>query len=211
MRRILTTIMLLCGVLLSSVAYGDDIKRHSDIPKEVYYDFIKSENPSITDKKTREIFSAVEYYTPRYFGEHGDVVFEEGLRWTLASIAQESNFENKNGDEGLSIGFMMVQYATCDVARKYNEIQREMNLIALWDNIHCGMAEKNRLHEMFEGDWEKVIKAYNGGPGVITQPNRFRKGVRMTNVHFKRVKKKREKLQRIIDEYEKNLTYGMEM
>ena len=119
---------------------------------------------------------------------------------------KESSFVNKNGDEGKSIGYMMVQIPTCDIACKYNGISRELNLIARWDNIHCGMAELNRLHEILGGDWKQVIKAYNGGLGVIYEPKRYAKGLRMTISHLVRVEKKREKLLKMIEEYRSGLT-----
>lgn len=206
MKRILATVLLLVCTIVSSPANSEEIQKHSTIPKEVYYKFIKEVRPHIPTYEMEDIFRAIEYYTPRYFGEKG--VFEESLTWTLSSIARESVFDNINGDEGKSIGYMMVQIPTCDIARKHNGIKRELNLIARWDNIHCGMAEMNRLYEHFaiKGDWEKVLIGYNGGTGVVMYPQKYRKGDRMTKVHLKAVKKYRKRLLEIIEEYELSLT-----
>ena len=200
----LTAIILSCCVFMSNVTHGDEIQRQSDIPKEVYYKFIKKVRPHISDHEMKDIFRAVEYYVPRYFGAKG--IFEESLTWILPAIAQESTFRNQNGDEGRSIGYMMVTLPTCDTARRHNGIMRPLNLISKWDNIHCGLAEMNRLYEhpIINGDWELVIRGYNSGTEVLKYPRKYARGNRMNKVHLSRIKKYRKMLLEIIENYEIN-------
>ena len=204
MKVFLTTFTVLCCIFASNLTYADEIKRQIDIPKEVYYKFIKKVRPHISDYEMKDIFRAIEYYNPRYFGAKG--LFEESLTWILPAIAQESTFRNQNGDEGKSIGYMMVTIDTCDTARRHNGIRRELNLISRWDNIHCGMAEMNRLyvHPIINGDWELVIRGYNSGTEVLKNPRRYARGNRMNKVHLSRIKKYRKMLLEIIEKYEMN-------
>lgn len=204
MKVFLTAIIMSWCIFTSSVAYGDEVKRHSDIPNEVYYEFIKKVNPWISDHEMKDTFKAIEYYNPRYFGVKG--IFEESLTWILPAIAQESTFRNQNGDEGKSIGYMMVTMPTCDTARRHNGIKRQLNLISRWDNIHCGMAEMNRLYEhpIISGDWELVIRGYNSGIEVLKNPIRYGRGMRMNQIHLNRIKKYRKMLLIIIEKYETN-------
>ena len=97
-----------------------------------------------------------------------DGKFEEGLVYTLAMISQESAFQNINGDEGFSIGILQVTLKTCAVAKRYNGIKRDINLIDIGQNLWCGMAEFNRLTEHYDHDWEKSVRAYNAGIGGVT-------------------------------------------
>ena len=207
MKGFLTAIILSCCIFTSSVAHGDEVKRQSDIPNEVYYTFIKKVRPYISDHEMKDIFRAVEYYVPRYFGVKG--LFEESLTWILPAIAQESTFRNQNGDEGKSIGYMMVTIPTCNEARKHNGIKRELNLISRWDNIHCGMAEMNRLyaHPLINGDWELIIRGYNSGTHVLEEPIKHGRGMRMNEKHLNRIKGYRKTLLEIIDKYYFDLTY----
>jgi len=170
------------------------------ITDEIIYKFIKSQNKYISNYKMKEIVKAIKYYIPRYFGDEG--IYNEGLIWTLSIMARESVFRNINGDEGKSIGYMQIQNPTCNIARKYNGIKRQMNLIALWDNIHCGMGELNRLHEKLNCDWDLTIKGYNGGLSSVLYPNKWRKSNRQTDIYLKLVKEKRDKLLEIIEENE---------
>ena len=149
----------------------------------------------------KDIFRAIKYYTPRYFGIKG--ITEESLSWILPAIAQESSFRNQNGDRGNSIGYMMVTLKTCDKARKYNGIKRKLNLTVRWDNVHAGLAEMNRLysHPTIHGDWELVIRGYNSGTDVLENPIRYARGMRMNTKHLKRVKYFRQRLLSIIEEY----------
>ena len=153
----------------------------------------------------KDVFRAVEYYTPRYFGVKG--IFEESLTWILPAIAQESSFDNIIGDGGTSLGYMMVKETTCNEARKYSGITQKLNLHSRWPNIHCGMAEMNRLYVYpgIEGDWEKVIRYYNSGTHVLEDPIRYARGNRMNKKHLKRVKYFRKMLLDIIEEYQVNL------
>lgn len=199
--------LLICLFILlqTTLVQAEETKRHSDIPKEVYYTFIKKVRPSISNREMKDIFRAVEYYTPRYFGVKG--IFEESLTWILPAIAQESTFRNQNGDEGKSIGYMMVTIPTCYGARKYNGIKRKLNLISRWDNIHCGLAEMNRLYVYpgIDGDWEKVIRYYNSGTHVLEEPIKYARGNRMNKKHLKRVKYFRKVLLDTIENYKTNL------
>lgn len=183
------------------MAAAQKVQKHSEIPKEVYYKFIKKIRPYISDYEMKDIFRAVEYYTPRYFGVKG--IFEESLTWILAAIAQESAFQNQNGDKGNSIGYMMVTMPTCETARRYNGITRRIKLTSRWPNIHCGMAEMNRLYEhpIINGNWELVIRGYNSGIKVLEEPRRYARGNRMNKVHLARIKKYRNMLLKIIQEY----------
>ena len=195
--------LILCVALLlqTTLVQAAEVKKHSDIPKEVYYEFIKKVRPHISNHEMKDIFRAIEYYTPRYFGTKG--VFEESLTWVLAAIAQESSFSNQNGDRGNSIGYMMVTSPTCEKARKYNGITKHIRLTSRWPNIHCGMAEMNRLYVYpgIDGDWEKVIRYYNSGTHVLEEPIRYARGNRMNKKHLKRVKYFRNMLLDIIEEY----------
>ena len=162
-----------------------------------YINFIKNQNPYLSDYKAKDILRAVKYYAPRYFtNKKGGT--DEGIIWTLSFMAHESSFRNVNGDEGLSIGYMQIQYSTCNLSRRHNGIKRKMNLINRWDNIHCGMGELNRLYEKLDGDWNRITKAYNGGLSSVLYPKRYRKANRMTDVYQKYVMKKRTILRRII-------------
>ena len=84
-----------------------------------------------------------------------------------------------------------------------DEITQKLNLHSRWPNIHCGMAEMNRLYVYpgIEGDWEKVIKYYNSGTHVLEDPIRYARGERMNKKHLKRVKYFRKILLDIIEEY----------
>ena len=209
MKVFLTAFIMLCCICMSNVAYGDEVKRHSDIPKEVYYKFIKKVRPHISEHEMKDIFRAIEYYVPRYFGVKG--IFEESLTWILPAIAQESTFRNQNGDEGKSIGYMMVTLPTCDTARRHNGIRRELNLISRWDNIHCGMAEMSRLyeHHIIDGDWELVIRGYNSGTKALKYPKRYARGNRMNKIHLSRIKKYREMLLGMIESHEITIAYNL--
>jgi hypothetical protein len=112
---------------------------------------------------------------------------------------------------------MMVTIPTCDTARRHNVIKRKLNLISRWDNIHCGMAEMNRLYEhpIINGDWELIIRGYNSGTNVLKYPKRYARGNRMNKIHLSRIKKYRNilvkmigeyKLLKIIDEHNQSLT-----
>ena len=206
MKVFLTAIVLSCCIFTSTMAYGET-KRQSDIPKEVYYKFIKKVRPHIPDHEMKDIFRAIEYYVPRYFGIKG--IFEESLTWILPAIAQESTFDNIIGDGGSSLGYMMVKESTCKEARKFNGIKRELNLYERWDNIHCGLAEMNRLYSypIINGDWELVIRGYNSGTHVLEEPIKHGRGMRMNEKHLKRIKKYRKMLLEIIDKYYFDLTY----
>jgi len=149
-----------------------------------YISYIKKQNSRISTSRAREIVSAVEYYAPRYFGKEK----EEGTKIALSIMAQESAFRNVNGDDGASIGFMQIQIPTCNDARKFNGIKRRLNLHALWDNVHCGMSEINRLYVKLGGNWDRIIKAYNGGLSSVLYPKRYRKANRMTDEYLRRVK-----------------------
>ena len=201
--------LIICIALLlqTTLVQAVEVKKHSDIPKKVYYSFIKKVRPTISTREMKDIFRAIEYYTPRYFGVKG--IFEESLTWTLPAIAQESSFRNQNGDEGQSIGYMMVTRPTCDVASKYNGIRKKLNLISKWDNIHCGLAEMNRLYVYpgIDSDWEKVIRYYNSGTHVLEDPIRYARGNRMNKKHLKRVKYFRKILLDIIEEYKTSREY----
>ena len=194
LKYFLTTVILF---MYTSLCQSADIKRHSDVPKEVYYKFIESENPSLPRYKVVDIFHAVEYYIPRYFGVDGDDVFEEGLVWELSKLAQESSFRNINGDEGKSIGYGQAQKSTCDMAREYNGIKRQLNLIARWDNLHCSAGILNMLHERF-GNFEHAIMAYNCGEGCVKYW--IRKGLiqEKKRDYFDKVNRKRTKLLKMI-------------
>jgi hypothetical protein len=145
---------------MSSVAYSDGVKRHSDIPKEVYYKFIKKVRPHISDHEMNQILNAVIYYSPRYFGD--DI---EGIEWTLSIIAGESSFRNVLGDldKGISHGYMQIQKRTCDETRKFNGIKRKLDLNKLYQNIHCGMGHLSQLHKRYDGNFIYAVIAYNNG------------------------------------------------
>ena len=194
-------IVCLCILLQTSISYSEEVKETTNIPKEVYYKFIKKVRPDISTREMKDIFRAIKYYTPRYFGVKG--ITDESLSWILPAIAQESSFRNQNGDRGNSIGYMMVTRETCNIARKYNGIKRKLNLVARWDNIHCGMAEMNRLyvHSITQGNWALVIRGYNSGTHVLTEPIRYARGMRMNTKHLQRVKYFRRMLLRIISKH----------
>ena len=195
--------LILCVILLlqTTLVQAAEVKKHSDIPKEVYYTFIKKVRPDISNREMKDVFRAIKYYTPRYFGVKG--ITEESLSWILPAIAQESSFRNQNGDRGNSIGYMMVTKKTCDKARRYNGIWRKLNLTARWDNVHAGMSEMNRLysHPTIKGDWELVIRGYNSGTHVLENPIRYARGMRMNTKHLKRVKYFRRMLLELIEDY----------
>ena len=195
------SILCLCILLQTSISYSGEVKETTNIPKEVYYKFIKKVRPDISTREMKDIFRAIKYYTPRYFGVKG--ITDESLSWILPAIAQESSFRNQNGDRGNSIGYMMVTRKTCNITRKYNGIKRKLNLVARWDNIHCGMAEMNRLyaHPIVHGNWELVIRGYNSGTHVLADPIRYARGMRMNAKHLKRVKYFRKMLLRIISKH----------
>ena len=207
MKRFITVLTTLCSIVVSTVAYGDTTKKESDIPKEVYYSFIKKVRPDISDREMKDIYRAIEYYIPRYFGVRGE--FEESLTWILPAIAQESSFRNQNGDAGNSIGYMMVTIPTCEKAKNHNGIKRDLNLISRWGNIHCGLAEMHRLYTypLINGDWELIIRGYNSGTRVLEEPIKHGRGMRMNEKHLNRIKKYREMLLAIIDNYYFDLTY----
>lgn len=152
-----------------------------------YVTYIKKNNSRISTSRASNIVAAVEYYAPRYFGKHKD----EGIKWVLSIMAQESAFRNVNGDDGASIGYMQIQIPTCNAARKFNGIKSQLNLHSLWSNVHCGMGEIHRLHSKLGGDWDRIIKAYNGGLASVLYPSRYKKANRMTDVYLKRIKAKR--------------------
>ena len=216
MKNTICSFVLLISLSLSSMSEAEEIKRHSDIPKKVYYEFIKSVNPKLSSHDVKGIYKDVEYRVPRYFGVDG--YFEEGLVYTLAMTATESGFRNINGDEGLSIGFLQVTLKTCNTARRYNNIYRELNLIDRGQNIWCGMAEFNRLTEYYDHNWEKAVRAYNAGTGGVRfwekykgkdishllkkNQKAWKKLNFQTERHWKRVSKYRDILLKGIKEYE---------
>lgn len=187
-------------LLQTSISYSAEVKETTSIPKEVYYKFIKKVRPDISNREMKDILRAINYYSPRYFGVKG--ITNESMSWILPAIAQESSFRNQNGDGGNSIGYMMVTRKTCGKARRHNGIKRKLNLTARWDNVHCGMAEMNRLyvHSTIHGDWELVIRGYNSGTDVLEDPIRYARGMRMNTKHLKRVKYFRKMLLSIIEE-----------
>lgn len=198
MKKLLLGLFIL---LQTSISYSAEVKETTNIPKEVYYKFIKKVRPDISTREMKDIFRAITYYTPRYFGVKG--ITEESLSWILPAIAQESSFRNQNGDGGTSIGYMMVTRKTCDKARRYNGIRKKLSLTARWDNIRCGMAEMNRLYVYpgIDGDWEKIIRYYNSGTHVLEEPIRYARGNRMNKKHLKRVKYFRKMLLDITSTY----------
>lgn len=194
-------ILCLCILLQATISYSAEVKETTNVPKEVYYKFIKKVRPDISTREMKDIFRAIKYYSPRYFGVKG--ITEESLSWILPAIAQESSFRNQNGDKGNSIGYMMVTRKTCGKARRYNGIRQKLNLTARWDNVRCGMAEMNRLysHPIINGDWELVIRGYNSGLHVLKKPTKYARGMRMNTKHLKRVKYFRKMLLDIIENY----------
>lgn len=207
MKRFMSVLTTLGCIAMSTVAYCDSIKKESDVPKEVYYEFIKKVRPDISDREMKDIYRAIEYYVPRYFGVRGE--FEESLTWILPAMAQESTFRNQNGDEGKSHGYMMVTKPTLKLAKKHNGIKRNLNLISRWDNIHAGLAVMNMLyvHPLINGDWELIIRGYNSGTRVLEEPIKHGRGMRMNEKHLNRIKKYRKMLLALIDNYYFNLTY----
>ena len=189
---IIAALIIVCTT--TGISHSDEFKNYSGVPKEVYYKFIKDQNRRLSQKRIEDIYKAVEYFNPRYFGTKND----DGIIWTLSVMAQESSFRNVNGDEGLSIGYMQVQIPTCDVARRHNGIKRQLNLHSLWDNVHCGMGEINRLHKKF-GNFDLAIMAYNCGASCVDFW--IRKGlvaVKKRN-YFDKVNGRRRHLLEIID------------
>ena len=183
MKKLLLFILILFNV---SICNAND---------KIYLEFIKSENPRIRMWEAKNIIQAVKYYNPRYFDD------DEAINWEFSMLAQESSFRNINGDEGLSIGYGMVQIETCNTARNYNGIKRQLNLHSLWDNIHCSMAEFHRLYNYYN-DYEMAVRAYNAGIknvnsyikyGVLNNPSRKK--------HLEYVKKKKRKLDKIMEKY----------
>ncbi|MCK5601973.1 transglycosylase SLT domain-containing protein [Candidatus Pacearchaeota archaeon] len=195
--------LILCLFILlqTSISYSEEVKETTSVPKEVYYKFIKKVRPDISIREMKDIFRAIKYYTPRYFGVKG--ITEESLSWILPAIAQESSFRNQNGDRGNSIGYMMVTRKTCGKARRHNGIKKRLNLTARWDNVHCGMAEMNRLYTnpLIKGNWELVIRGYNSGLHVLKEPVKHARGMRMNEKHLQRVKYFRKMLLSIIEDY----------
>ena len=166
-----------------------------------YLNFIKKENPYISEYTAKDILHAVKYYSPRYFkNKKGGI--DAGIRWTLIFMAKESNFRNINGDEGLSIGYMQIQVSTCDLSRKYNGIKKKLNLISRWGNIHCGMSELNRLYEKLDGDWDLIAKAYNGGIASVLYPHKYAPANRMTTIYRNGIFRKKQILLKIIQQSE---------
>lgn len=202
LKKIYTISILLLILFVTVISARADMSTIDDV---VYLKFIQNQNPFISNVKAREILRAVKYYTPRYFGDD-DI---EGFEWTLSVIAQESSFRNINGDEGVSIGYMQIQEPTCDLARKHNGIKRDLNLHSMWPNIHCGMAELNRLYDKFDGDFELAIKAYNAGEGAV---NRWlRKGTAyVKNAYIEFIIYRNTKMQEVKENHyvkkEQNLT-----
>jgi len=133
----------------------------------IYSVFIKSQNPGISEKESREIIAAVKYYSPRYFGEG-----TEGTEWVLSLIATESSFRNVKGDldKGISHGYMQIQKATAKDAAKFCGIVRPFDLSKLWDNIHLGMCHLHQLNKRYEkyslGFLPTIIAYNNGYPSV---------------------------------------------
>ena len=195
---------LIIAIILLLPSYGfaseiEDIEQHK-IPDSVFIEFIKTQNDRISKAKALEIVRAIKYYAPRYFKNETRSIYNEGLTWVFAMIAQESSFRNVNGDEGVSIGYMQVQTLTCMEARRYNGIKVNLNLHALWPNIHCGMAEIHRLHNNTQSDWRLTVKAYNGGLGAALRPLKWKTSNRQTDKHFALVSKRRAKLLKYIYE-----------
>lgn len=134
--------------------------------KQAYLKFINEKNPRLNKMTAREIISAVQHYAPRYFGE--GVTLEVGTEITLSIMGVESHFKpNALGDIDHELGpaysLMQILESTAEEAKKYNGIKSDKDLMALWDNIHLGMAEINRLHERYKGDWRATVTAYNMG------------------------------------------------
>lgn len=176
----------------------EDIEQYN-IPDAVFYEFIKNQNKYISTRKMKDVLRAVKYYNPRYFGKEGRRNY--GLILVLSIMAQESSFRNINGDEGKSIGWMQIQYPTCDLAKKHNGIRKKVNLISRWGNIRCGSAELNRLDENLDGNMRMTIKAYNGGLDSQLEPQKWILSNRQTDTYYKYVTKKREKLLNYIREW----------
>lgn len=170
-------------------------ENYTEIPKEIYYKFIKNQNRRIPNWKMRQVYTAVKYYNPRYFGPT-----DEGIIWILSLMAQESSFRNVNGDEGVSIGYMQIQIPTCEMSRKHNGIKKEMNLHSLWDNIHCSMGELNRLYDIF-GNFKHSIMAYNCGASCVKKWIEWDIIEEKEKDYFDKVNKKRKKILNFIDEY----------
>lgn len=201
MSKLIIGILTVTMLLKSSLVIGqeiEDIEQYS-IPDKVFYKFIKNQNRHISAHKMKDVLRAVKHYNPRYFGNEG--LYNQGLILVLSIMAYESSFRNINGDEGKSIGWMQIQHSTCYEARKYNGIKKHLNLIARWDNIHCGSAELNRLYENLDGNLDLTIKAYNGGLESVLNPKGWGPANRQTDVYLKFIKRKRMKLLTYIQEW----------
>lgn len=203
MKKLTISTVLLSILIVSSISVAKQIR--SNVPRKSYYKFIKGENSKLSRSTIADIYHALEYYTPRYFGTKNNITFENALSWMLAVIAQESSFRNINGDEGKSIGYGQIRITTCDEARKYNGIKRKLNLIARWDNLHCSYAEIHRLFNIFE-NIEYAVMAYNCGEGCVKYW--IKKGLieKKKKNYLNKIKKKRQKLLKIINTYKKRKT-----
>lgn len=137
---------------------------------EAYLKFIDEKNPRLNKKVAKQIVSAVKYFAPRYFGEGASL--EVGTEMTLSIMGVESNFKpDALGDvdhkDGPAYSLMQILGPTAEKAKKYNGIKAKKDPMALWDNIHLGMAEINRLHEKFDGNWQATVTAYNRGWSAV--------------------------------------------
>ena len=177
--------------------------------KEAYLKFIKEKNPRLNKKTAREIVAAVKHFAPRYFGEGN--VLEVGTEITLSIMGVESHFDvNALGDldykDGPAYSLMQILEPTAEKAKEYNGIKAKKNLMGLWDNIHLGMAEINRLHEMYDGNWQATVTAYNMGPDNV---DRIIKGSGLANYsdYWVKVERNKQRINYIKEEiYVQNLT-----
>lgn len=176
---------------------------------EAYLKFIGEKNPRLNKKIAKEIVSAVKYFAPRYFGE--GVSLEAGTEITLSIMGVESHFEpDALGDldykDGPAYSLMQILEPTAEKAKKYNGIKTEKNLMSVWDNIHLGMAEINRLHERYKGNWQATVTAYNMGPENV---DRIIKGSGLANYsdYWVKVRRNKNRINYIKEEiYVQNLT-----
>lgn len=190
-------ILFLFILLQTSTAYSAEAAKTTSISKEVYYKFIKNQNPRISSTEAKEILSAVQYYNPRYFAKFG----EEGIKWTLSIIAGESSFRNVKGDldKGVSHGYMQIQQRTADEAAAFCGIRRVFNIDTLWDNVHLGMCHLYQLNSRYNNFMYSII-AYNNGASATS--GWLKRGTIDTKVEYLSwIMSKKRKLARIEKQY----------
>lgn len=156
-----------------------------------YTAFIKKENPYLSDKQVSKFVGVVGHYVEQYFSGIKDRI--KGEEYIYGIIAQESAFKPDDGDNGNSKMYGQIQEPTCASARKYHNIKGDLNLNEMWDNLHCTVAHVRQLYDIYGGDWDNAITAYNMGIPTVNSLIRSKKIALYTD-YLVDVKHKRNKI-----------------